>query len=64
MIIDRLDHEIGHGFTVVVPRRTIGEFWRDMLAEETRHVLSAWRERVVDCRRNDQLNDRAARPAK
>ena len=24
MIIDRFDHEIGHGFTVVVPRRTVG----------------------------------------
>jgi hypothetical protein len=34
-----------------------------MLTEQTCHVLSARRERAVDCRRNDQLNDRAARPA-
>ena len=64
MIIDRLDHQIGDGFTVVVPRRTVGQLRRDMLAKETRHVLSAWCEGVVDCRRNDQFNDRAARPAK
>jgi hypothetical protein len=34
-----------------------------MLAEEACHVLSARRERAVECRRNDQFNDRAARPA-
>ena len=35
-----------------------------MLAEQTCDVLSGWRERTVECRRNDQFNDRAARPAK
>src|ERR1700732_2542881 len=34
-----------------------------MLAEEACHVLPARRECAVECRRNDQFNDRAARPA-
>ena len=46
--IDRLDHQIGDGFAMVVPRRTVGQLWRDVLAEQARHVLPARRECVVE----------------
>ena len=38
IIVDRLNHEIGVGLTVVIPCRTVGQLRRDMLVEQARHA--------------------------
>ena len=62
-MIHRVDHQVGHLFAMIIPIPAIGQFWRDMLAEQAGDVLP-WRgEGVVQGRGDEHFDDGLARPA-
>src|SRR3974390_2754840 len=61
--LDRLDYEIGYLFAMTIPRACVGQSGSNVLAEETCDMRTVWRQRVVEGRRNDHLDDRLAAPA-
>jgi hypothetical protein len=61
--VDGIDHQVGHVFAVLVPARPIGQLRRHVLAEQAGHVLAGRRQGRVQGRRNQDLDDRFARPA-
>src|ERR1700744_609589 len=63
VLVDGLDHQIRDLVAVRVPGLAIRKLRSNMLAEEARHVLAAWRQAVVQCRGNHDLHNRLARPA-
>ena len=62
--VDGVDHQVGDGVLAMsVPRPAVGQLRRHVLAEQARHMRPARRQRVVERRRDDQLDDRLAAPA-
>ena len=54
---DRVDHEIGDRLARLVPGAPVGQFRRDMLAEQGRDVLAGRRQRIVERRRDQHFDD-------
>ncbi len=61
--LDRFDHQVGYLLTMIVPRAAVRQLRSDMLAEQACNVRPARRQRFVQSRRNDQLDDRLAAPS-
>src|SRR5690606_30179013 len=59
----RVDHHLGHLFTMIVPGRAIRQLGRGVLAEQARDMGPARRERLVQGGGNEKLDDGALRPA-
>ena len=65
--IDGVDHQVGDLVARVVPRsarRDPRQVRMHVLAEEARDVHAGRRERIIDDRRNQHLDDRRRRPAR
>src|SRR6516225_5350000 len=60
--LDRLDHEIGHLVAMIIPGACVGQSGSNMLAEEACDMRPSGRERLIEGRRNDHLDDRLAAP--
>src|SRR5271155_412597 len=63
MAVDEIDHHVRHFLAMRIPGSTVRQDWRDMLAEQARHVLARRRKAIVESRGNENLNDRPLRPA-
>ena len=61
---DRVDDMVGDFLADIVPAASVGELWRELLAEQACDIRTGRREAVVDGRRDLHLDDRRARPAK
>ncbi len=56
--VHRRDHIIRRLPPRRVPASAIGQLWRELLAEQARHMASRRRQTVVDDRRDQHLDDR------
>ena len=61
--VDGVDHQVGDLVAMVVPGAAVGQLRRDVLAEQARDMRALRRQRVVEGRGDDQLDDRLPAPA-
>ena len=63
IVIDRPDHQIGDLVAMIVPGGAVGKLRRHMLAEQARDMGALRRQRGIERRGDQHLDDRLAAPA-
>ena len=61
--LDRIDYGIGCSILFIVPIAAIGEFGRELLAKQARHMLACRSQTIVDRAGDEHFDDRFLGPA-